>query len=70
MVAGHADSAKGFILRMHVVKLKITPSKFAARTDTLANYSADCEAQVLLQLRNSSMNSDFLEYSKKIEIFK
>ena len=65
MVANHADSAKGFILRMHVVSLKITPSKFGARTDSLANFSADCEAQVLLQLRNSSMNSDFLEYSTR-----
>ena len=40
MVANHADSAKGFILRMHVVSLKITPSKFSARTDSLANFSA------------------------------
>jgi hypothetical protein len=65
MVANHADSAKGFILRMHTVSLKITPSKFNARHDSLANFAADCEAQVLLQLRNSSMNSDFLEYSRK-----
>ena len=65
VIATHADSAKGFILPMHVVKLKITPSKFAARTDSLANFAADCEAQVLLQLRNSQMNSDFLEYSTK-----
>ena len=65
MVANHADSAKGFILRMHTVSLKITPSKFGARTTSLANFAADCEAQVLLQLRNSSMNSDFLEYSTR-----
>ncbi len=65
MVANHADSAKGFILRMHTVSLKITPAKFGARTDSFANFSADCEAQVLLQLRNSSMNSDFLEYSTR-----
>ena len=65
MVANHADSAKGFILRMHTVSLKITPSKFNARHDSLANFSADCEAQVLLQLRNSTMNSDFLEYSTR-----
>jgi hypothetical protein len=65
IVPDHADSEKGFNLRMHVVRLKVTPSKFGARVDSLANFSADVEANILLQLRNSNMTADFLEYSRK-----
>lgn len=73
LVADHADSREGFTFKMHVGRLKITPSKFAARTDTVAHYAADCLAQVYKELAESDFDSDFLEYSKRsrnIEIFK
>jgi hypothetical protein len=69
----HVDSKQGFTLKMHVGRLKVTPSKFGARTDTLATYAADCLAQVYKELAESDFSSDFLEYSKRnrnIEIFK
>lgn len=73
LVADHADSREGFTLKMHVGRLKISPSKFGARVDTLANYAADCLAQVYKEMAESDFDSDFLEYSKRnrnIEIFK
>ena len=65
LVADHVDSAEGFTLKMHIGRLKITPSKFGARTDLFSSYVADCEAQVYKELAESDFDSDFLEYSKR-----
>jgi hypothetical protein len=65
IVPDHADSAAGFLLRMHVVQVKITPSKASIRTDSLANWSADIEALVNKELALSNIQSDHLEFSQK-----
>jgi len=65
IVPDHADSAAGFLLRMHVVQVKITPSKGSVRTDSLANWSADIEALILKELTLSNIQSDYLEFSHK-----
>ena len=64
LVADHVDSAEGFTLKMHIGRLKVTPSKFGARSN-FAFYCADCLAQVYKELAESDFDSDFLEYSKR-----
>lgn len=65
IVPDHADSAAGFLLRMHVVQVKITPSKASVRTDSLANWSADIEALVNKELALSNIQSDHLEFARQ-----
>lgn len=65
IVPDHADSAAGFLLRMHVVQVKITPSKASVRTDSINNWAADIEALVNKELALSNIQSDHLEFARQ-----
>jgi hypothetical protein len=65
IVPDHADSAMGFILRMHVVQVRIAPGKVPVATDTLANWASGIEALVNREVASSNLTSDFLEFSHK-----
>jgi hypothetical protein len=65
IVADHADSAMGFILRMHVVQVRIAPSKVPVATDSIANWATGIEALVNREVASSNLTSDFLEFSHK-----
>ncbi len=64
IVPDHADSNKGFLLRMHVVQVKIAPNKVPVATDTQANWSTEIEALVNREVAASNITADFLEFAK------
>ncbi len=64
IVQDHADSAAGFLLRMHVVQVKIAPNKVPVATDTQANWATEIEALVNREVASSNITADFLEFAK------
>ena len=64
IVPDHADSEQGFLLRMHVVQVKIAPNKVPVDTDTQANWSTGIEALVNREVASSNLTSDFLEFAR------
>ena len=64
IVPDHADSAQGFLLRAHIVQVKIAPGKVPIDTSSWTNWSAGIEALANREIAQSNMTSDFLEFSK------
>lgn len=63
IVPDHADSEQGFLLRMHVVQVKIAPNKVPVATDTQANWATGIEDLVNREVSLSNITSDFLEFA-------
>lgn len=59
-----ADSNQGFLLRMHVVQVKIAPNKVPVATDTQANWATGIEDLVNREVAQSNITADFLEFAK------
>ena len=59
-----ADSNQGFLLRMHVLQVKIAPNKVPVATDTQANWATAIEALVNREVALSNITADHLEFAK------
>jgi hypothetical protein len=60
-----ADSNQGFLLRMHVVQVKIAPNKVPVANDTQANWATGIEALVNREVALSNITADYLEFAKQ-----
>lgn len=65
IVPDHADSSQGFLLRMHVIQVKIAPNKVPVATDTQANWATGIEALVNRELAQSNITADYLEFARQ-----
>lgn len=65
IIPTHAESNKGFIVRMYHGLLKNTCDKMGGTHTTQANLSASVLTELKKELYESDISADFLDYSKK-----